>query len=132
MTELELYKKMYSKVVHEADQILQELPKALTNPDCGRDDLFKFGERLKQALLDAEEIYMSAEDVAGDEDDCEGGMYVYGNDESDSLYKLALAESMRDSADFFREIAAMSDKKISEQEKRQQDAGNEKVKDQEA
>ena len=67
MTELELYKKMYSKVVYEADRILQDLPKALTNPDCGRDELFKFGERLKQALLDAEEIYMSAEDAEDEE-----------------------------------------------------------------
>ena len=132
MTELELYKKMYSKVVYEADQILQDLPKTLANPDCGRDDLFKFGERLKQALLDAEEIYMSAEDVEDEEDDYEGGAYVYGNDESDSLYQLALAECMRDSADFFRELAAMNDKKISEQEERQQDAGDEKVENQEA
>ena len=63
MTELDLYKKLYSKVVYEADQILQQLPKALTDPNCGQKELYDFGKKLKQALLDAEEIYVSAEDV---------------------------------------------------------------------
>ena len=132
MTELELYRKMYAKVVGEADGILQSLAGVLTKGDCGRKELIEFGERLKRALLDAEEIYMSAEDEADEEDDYEGGVYVYRDDESDSLYQLALVESVLDSADFSREIAAMSDKKISGQEKRRRDAGNEEVKNQEA
>lgn len=62
MNELALYKKMYAAVVYQADSILQELADTLANPDCGWDELNEFGERLKQALLDAEEIYLSAED----------------------------------------------------------------------
>ena len=62
MSELALYKRMYAKVVGEADGILQDLATVLTRGDCGRNELMAFGERLKQALLDAEEIYISAED----------------------------------------------------------------------
>ena len=62
MDELELYKKMYATVVHQADNILQELAETLKDQDCGWKELNKFGEKLKQALLDAEEIYISAED----------------------------------------------------------------------
>ena len=61
MTELELYKKMYAKVVGEADDILQSLAEALTKGDCGRKELIEFGERLKQTLLDAEEMYLDAD-----------------------------------------------------------------------
>lgn len=63
MTELELYKKLYAKVVGGADDILQSLPDALTKSDCGRTELMEFGERLKEVLLDAEEIYLSALDT---------------------------------------------------------------------
>ena len=61
MTELELYKKMYAEVVGEADDILQLIPAALTKDDCGRKELEEFGEKLKQALLNAEELYASTE-----------------------------------------------------------------------
>ena len=63
MSELALYKRMYAKMVGEADGILQDLAVTLTKSDCGRKELMEFGERLKQALLDAEEIYISAEDA---------------------------------------------------------------------
>ena len=62
MSELELYKKMYAVLVGHADDILQELAGKLTDQDCGREALMDFGEKLKQALLEAEEIYMSAGD----------------------------------------------------------------------
>lgn len=62
MDELELYKKMYATVVYQVDDVLQELSVTLADQDCGWKELNDFGERLKQALLDAEEIYISAED----------------------------------------------------------------------
>ena len=59
MNEINLYRRMYATVVGQADEILQELAVTLTNPDCGRKELMEFGEKLKKALRDAEEIYIS-------------------------------------------------------------------------
>ena len=61
MTELELNKKMYAEVVGEADDIIQLLPDALTKDGCGQKELMEFGEKLKQALLNMEELYTSTE-----------------------------------------------------------------------
>ena len=61
MSELELYKRMFAKVVGEVDNVLQSLPKLLIEGDCGRDVVMELGEKLKQALLDAEEMYMDAD-----------------------------------------------------------------------
>jgi len=52
---------MYAKVVGEADCILQELAAVLARGGCGRDDLMFVGKKLKQALLDAEEMYLDAD-----------------------------------------------------------------------
>ena len=71
MTELELYKKMYSKVVGDSDQLLQEITKVLVSQNCGWKELNDFRGKLQQVLLDAEEIYVSAEDVEEDGDGLE-------------------------------------------------------------
>lgn len=69
MTELDLYKKMYSTLVAQADQILQELASTLTSQNCGWKELNLFGTKLKQALLDAEEIYLYADDPEEEEEE---------------------------------------------------------------
>ena len=67
MTELDLYKKMYAKVVYEVDQILQEITNVLVSQNCGWKELNDFYNKLRQVLLDAEEIYVSAEDEEEDD-----------------------------------------------------------------
>ena len=64
MTELDLYKRLYSKVVGDTDKILQEITEVLVSQNCGWKELNDFYNKLRQALLDAEEIYMDAEDVS--------------------------------------------------------------------
>ena len=60
IVELTLFKMMYAKLTGQVDDILQELAEVLSQPDCGRAELEAFGEKVKQALLDAEEAYVSA------------------------------------------------------------------------
>ena len=118
MTELELYRKMYATVVYEADLILQDLPKALADPNCGRDELLKFGGSLKQVLLDAEEIYMSAEDMEDPDDpenqlveeDCSQLLADYKKADYDAMY----AETIATSEVFMRQLDERVKEKMKE------------------
>ena len=60
MSELELYKRMFVMVVGEVDGVLKSLSGLLIEGDCDREVMMEIGETLKQALLDAEEMYMNA------------------------------------------------------------------------
>ena len=62
MSELELYKKMYATVVGGVDGALQQIAGILAGESCDREDLAAIGTRLRQVLLAAEELYLSAED----------------------------------------------------------------------
>ena len=61
MSELELYKKMYAKVFSETDSTLALVVGALESGDCTREKLTEVAGKLKQALLDAEDMYLNAE-----------------------------------------------------------------------
>ena len=60
MDELGLYKKMYATVVGQVDDVLQKIGEALVSGDYGREKLIEVGEKLKAALLEAEEMYLDA------------------------------------------------------------------------
>ena len=62
MDELELYKKMYATVVGQVDNTIQMIGESVLGGDCGREKLIEVGEKLKAALMEAEEMYLDAEE----------------------------------------------------------------------
>ena len=52
------YQKLYSYLVGEIDKALQEIAGYAMNPSAGRDELFAVGNKLKNALLVAEDMYL--------------------------------------------------------------------------
>lgn len=65
MTELELYKRMYAGIVGTVDNVLQEIGGMLMENRCDREAVIKIGEKLKKALLEAEERYLDMEEEEG-------------------------------------------------------------------
>lgn len=58
----ELYKKMYATVVGEVDDTIQLIAKAILDHEYGFEKMSEIGEKLKRALLDAEDMYLDAEE----------------------------------------------------------------------
>lgn len=57
-----IYKKMYALLVGEVDETLQMIGNAVVFGNCGREKVEEIGNKLKVALLAAEELYISAEE----------------------------------------------------------------------
>lgn len=55
------YKKLYAYLVGQVDDTLQLIAEDLTAQACGWHELYAVGEKLKTALLTAEEMYLDAE-----------------------------------------------------------------------
>lgn len=53
------YQKMYAYLVGKTDETLQDIANALLRDNCGREELRSIGEKLKAALLAAEEMYVA-------------------------------------------------------------------------
>lgn len=58
----ELYKKMYATVVGEVDETIQLIAKAILDHEYGFEMMSEIGQKLKKALLDAEDMYLDAEE----------------------------------------------------------------------
>ena len=56
------YKKLYTYLVGEVDDTLQRIAGDLVGGNPGWNELNAVGERLKSALLTAEEMYLEAEE----------------------------------------------------------------------
>ena len=54
------YQKLYSYLVGQIDETLQEIAGYAMNSSAGRDELFVVGNKLKKALLFAEDMYLDA------------------------------------------------------------------------
>ena len=52
------YQKLYAYLVGQVDNTLQEIAKDLINGNTGWDAMYAVGERLRNALLTAEEMYL--------------------------------------------------------------------------
>ncbi len=60
------YQKLYFYLVGQIDETLQEIAGYATSPTARCTELFVIGEKLKNALLSAEDIYLNeAEDDEG-------------------------------------------------------------------
>ena len=53
------YQKLYSYLVGEIDDALREIAGYAMTPSAGRDELFIIGNKLKNALLFAEDMYLN-------------------------------------------------------------------------
>ncbi len=60
---LELYKKMYATLVGRVDQSISDLLNIAIQGPCGRDQVLKAAEELRQAL--AEDMYLDGTEDAG-------------------------------------------------------------------
>ena len=58
----ELYKKMYATVVGEVDDTLQIICAAITNQEYTLEKMNEIGEKLRNALLTAEDMYLDADE----------------------------------------------------------------------
>ena len=58
----ELYEKMYATVVGEVDDTLQIICQAIVDQECTLEKLNEVGEKLRNALLTAEDMYLTAEE----------------------------------------------------------------------
>ena len=54
-----IYQKLYSYLVGQVDNTLQMIAGHLTDGVAGRDALIAVGEKLKNALLTAEDMYLN-------------------------------------------------------------------------
>ena len=55
------YQKLYAFLVGEVDSVLQQIADDLMQQTCGWHEMNEIGNRLKHALLEAEERYLSEE-----------------------------------------------------------------------
>lgn len=62
---LELYKKMYATLVGRVDQSISDLLNIAIQGPCGRDQILKAAEELRQALAEAEDMYLDGTEGAG-------------------------------------------------------------------
>ncbi len=53
------YEKLYAYLVGQVDDSLQRIAAMLMAEECGRAELVEIGEKLRAALLTAEEMYIS-------------------------------------------------------------------------
>lgn len=58
----ELYKKMYATVVGEVDDTLQIICVAITKQEYTFEKMNEIGEKLRNALLTAEDMYLDADE----------------------------------------------------------------------
>lgn len=58
----ELYQKMYAAVVGEVDDTLQIICQAVADREYTVEKLNEIGEKLRNALLKAEDMYLDAEE----------------------------------------------------------------------
>lgn len=58
---LNLYKKMYASVVGNVDDTIAYIAKLLSKEKCGKEELVEVGKRLKEALLEAEDMYIESD-----------------------------------------------------------------------
>lgn len=56
------YQQLYAYLVGQIDETLQEIAGDLVSGDAGWKELNAVGEKLKKALLTAEEMYLDAEE----------------------------------------------------------------------
>ena len=63
---MEIYKKLYAYLVGEIDDTIQIICHNLLTGQLGREELIAIGEKLRDALLTAEERYL---DATEDEDE---------------------------------------------------------------
>ncbi len=59
---LELYKKMYATLVGRVDTSISDLVNAAMLGPCDREQVLKIAENLRQALQEAEDMYLDAEE----------------------------------------------------------------------
>lgn len=57
-----IYKKMYAQLVGQVDETLQIIGNAVVFVNCDREMVKEIGNRLKDALLAAEELYVAEEE----------------------------------------------------------------------
>ena len=57
-----IYKKMYAQLVGQVDETLQIIGNAVVFGNCDREMVKDIGNRLKDALLAAEELYVAEEE----------------------------------------------------------------------
>lgn len=60
---LELYKKMYATLLGCVDGAVGELADIALLESCDRQRILAVAERLRQAMLDVEEMYLDAEEA---------------------------------------------------------------------
>ena len=58
-----LYQKLYAYLVGQVEDSLQLIADDLMRGSYGREELIAVGEKLKSALLQAEETYIQADDI---------------------------------------------------------------------
>lgn len=58
----ELYKKMYATVVGEVDDTLQIICAAITDQEYTLEKMSEIGEKLRNALLTVEDMYLDADE----------------------------------------------------------------------
>ena len=56
------YQKLYAFLVGEVDDVLQQIADHLIQQTCGWQEMNEIGNRLKNALLEAEERYLGEEE----------------------------------------------------------------------
>lgn len=61
---LELYKKMYATLVGRVDTSISDLVNTAMLGPCDREHVLKIAENLRQALQEAEDMYLDAEEEA--------------------------------------------------------------------
>ena len=59
---LELYKKMYATLVGRVDTSISDLVNAAMLGPCDRERVLKIAEDLRRALLEAEDMFLEAEE----------------------------------------------------------------------
>ena len=56
------YQKLYAFLVGRVDDVLQEIADDLVRQKCGWNEMNEIGNKLKDALLTAEEMYLESEE----------------------------------------------------------------------
>lgn len=62
---LELYKKMYATLVGRVDPSINDLINIAIQGPCGREQVLKAAEELRQALMEAEDMYLDGTEEEG-------------------------------------------------------------------
>jgi len=52
---------MYASVVSNVDDTIAYIAKLLSKEKCGKEELVEVGKRLKEALLEAEDMYIESD-----------------------------------------------------------------------